>query len=114
MAPSAISRRSPRALHVTRHPPVEAGCMTTDAHSPAHVVRARRTTATPNHSPAFISVAQVMLGTASLPSTSVRGLGALRNAYAALLRARAARRACPPRRSDYMERAAMAREMNRL
>lgn len=68
--------------------------MTTDAHIP--------------------TLAEVMLGMASTPATSIRRLAALRMACATLLRPRAPRVTYPPRRSDYFERAAMAREMDRL
>jgi hypothetical protein len=85
--------------------------MTTDAQVPAQALRPHANTSTPTNPTVFISVAEVMLGTAAIPSTSIRTLDALRKARAALPRAR---RTCPPRRSAYMERAAMAREMDRL
>jgi hypothetical protein len=88
--------------------------MTTDAQVPAQAIRPHANISTPMNTTMFISVAEVMLRTAAIPSTSIRTVDALRKACAALLRARTPRRTCPPRRSDYLERAAMAREMDRL
>jgi hypothetical protein len=60
-----------------------------------------------------ISVAEVMLGTAATHSIPIRRFDALRKLRTALL-ARSALRSHPSRRDSYFERAAMAREMNRL
>jgi hypothetical protein len=60
----------------------------------------------------LISVAEVMLGTAA--SAGARPRGALRGRWARLCAARAARRRIARRRPDYLENAAMAREMHRL
>jgi hypothetical protein len=64
--------------------------------------------------PVLISVAEVMLGTAATHSIPIRRFDALRKLRTALLEARSALRSHPSRRDTYFERAAMAREMNRL
>jgi hypothetical protein len=64
------------------------------------------------HNPVFIGVADVMFGTAAAtPARPTRRFATLR---ARLLRPRGARRNYPARRGDYLESAAMAREMHRL
>lgn len=87
--------------------------MTSVAPSQAGAVHTR-CTCTPINTPAFFSVAEVLLGTASTPATPIRGFAALRRMYATLRRPRVPRATYPPRRSDYFERAAMGREMHCL
>jgi hypothetical protein len=79
--------------------------MTTDAFTTAGPHCTNHAPGTPN--PVFISVADVMFGTAAAPVTSARWFDTLR---ARFLRPRTH----PARRADYLENAAMAREMHRL
>ncbi|MET0701884.1 MAG: hypothetical protein ABWY93_19710 [Mycobacterium sp.] len=81
--------------------------MTTDAFTTA---APHRTPHGPNATnPAFISVADVMFGTAAAaPATPARWFRTLR------ARLQRPRRTYPARRADYLETAAMAREMYRL
>lgn len=66
--------------------------------------------------PVLITVAEVLLATAATHSTRVRRfwLDGLRKLRTARLQARNAGRSKPSRRGDYLEIAAMAREMHRL
>ena len=66
--------------------------------------------------PVLISVAKVTFGTAATHPTRVRRrwLDPLRRLRTGSLEARSAKRTRPARRDDYLENAAMAREMHRL
>ncbi|CAN5373294.1 hypothetical protein BH10ACT9_BH10ACT9_27340 [soil metagenome] len=83
--------------------------MTNDSRMPT-LVACPSCTSPVTNTPTFISVAEVMLGTAATPTPEGGRLDALRNLVTALL----SRRSYPSRRPDYFERAAMAREMYRL
>ncbi|GAB3237105.1 hypothetical protein [Mycolicibacterium hippocampi] len=72
------------------------------------------TAATPAE-PVFISVTEVLLGSAAACSTvDARRVGALHNWWTSRAERRDRRRRMARRRPDYFEHAAMAREMHRL
>jgi len=72
------------------------------------------TAATPAE-PVFVSVAEVLLGSAAAGSTvGARRVGALHGWWTSRAERRARGRRMAQRRPDYFEQAAMAREMHRL
>ena len=90
--------------------------MTKDTRITTLAARLDESVPTPTNTPVLITVAEVMLGTAAtqLTPTRWRWLVAARKLLSAPLGARSAKRAHPSRRADYLEIAAMAREMHRL
>jgi hypothetical protein len=88
--------------------------MTNEACTAATTTRPLSTTDIPLPAPLLISVAEVMLGTAVTSSASLPRFGALRRLRTVFLQTRGVRRSHPARRGDYLESAAMAREMHRL
>ena len=73
----------------------------------------RSTANAPASTEVTISVAEVMLGTSAALSVPRRRFGMVHR-LRTLLGGRHCRRSFPPRRGDYLEAAAMAREMHRL